>query len=180
MWRNGSPIPAAHLLMRYGKTLVVRPVRNGLGMVALKPLASGATVCRIKGEVVTAKTVWGYWDRDVRLGENCFRFDADHYLNPEGEIGAFANHSCNPNAGIVKTARGLLLRAIKPIAAGREITHDYSTLLGADDVWNMRCNCGSARCRQVVRNIRSLPGPLLQRYRRLGVIPDFILATDMA
>lgn len=159
------------------KTLAVRAVRNGKGIVALRAFAPGATICQIKGRIVTGETVWHYWDTDPRRGENCFRCDADHYLDPEGEIGAFANHSCNPNAGIVKPGRRLLLRAIRPIAAGDEVTHDYSTLLGADDVWTMRCNCGASNCRKVVRNIGKLPVSLVRRYRRLGVIPDFILET---
>lgn len=159
------------------KNLAVQAVRNGRGIVALKAYAPGATVCQIKGKVVSAEAVWGYWDIDARRGENCFRYDADHYLDPEGEIGAYANHSCNPNTGIVKTGRRLLLQAIRPIAAGDEITHDYSTLLGADDVWTMKCNCGEAGCRKVVRNFSKLPPAVLRRYRRLGVIPDYIRAT---
>ena len=159
------------------KNLAVQPVRNGRGIVALKAFASGAIVCGIKGKVVTGEAVWRYWDSDPRRGENCFRYDADHYLDPEGEIGAYATHSCKPKAGIVKTGNRLLLRAIRPIAAGDEVTHDYSTLLGADDVWKMQCNCGEAGCRKVVRSFSKLPGVTLRRYRRLGIIPDFIRRT---
>ena len=163
--------------MRLSKTLDVRPVRNGKGIIALRAFAPGEVICRIKGKVVTGDEVWRYWETEPRLGENCFRYDADHYLNPEGEIGAFANHSCNPNAGIVKTGRRLLLKAVRAIAAGDEVTHDYSTLLGADDVWTMKCNCGEANCRKVVGNYRRLPSAVVRKYRRLGIIPDFILAT---
>lgn len=159
------------------KHLAVQPVRNGQGIVALKPFAPGALVCRIKGLIVTGEAVWRYWDSDPRRGENCFRYDADHYLDPEGEIGAYANHSCNPNAGIFKSGRRLLLQAIRPIAAGDEVTHDYSTLLGADDVWKMQCNCGEAACRKLVGSFSKLPAVTLRRYRELGVIPDFILQT---
>lgn len=164
--------------MRYGTRLAVRAVRNGRGIVALRDFAAGATVCRIRGRVVDADTVWAYWRRgNTRRGENCFRFDADRYLDPEGEIGAWANHSCRPNTGVVKDARGLKLVAIRAIATGAEIVHDYATLLGADDVWTMRCNCGEPACRRVVGKFSRLPAALLRRYRRLGVIPDFILAT---
>ncbi len=159
------------------KHLAVQPVRNGRGIVALKAFAPGAIVCRIRGAIVTGEAVWHYWDSDPRRGENCFRYDADHYLDPEGEIGAYANHSCNPNAGIVKTGRRLLLQAIRPIAAGDEVTHDYSTLLGADDIWKMKCNCGETTCRKLVRSFSRLPVVTLRRYRKLGVIPDFILKT---
>lgn len=164
--------------MRYSTNLEVSPVRNGQGIVALKAFAPGTVVCQIKGRVVSGETVWRYWDTDPRRGENCFRYDADHYLDPEGEIGAFANHSCNPNAGIVKTGRRLLLQAIRPIAAGEEVTHDYATLLGADDVWKMKCNCGETGCRRAVKSYKALPAATLRRYRRLGIIPGFILETD--
>ncbi len=159
------------------KNLAVQPVRNGQGIVALKAFAPGAVVCQIRGKVVTGEAVWRYWDSDPRRGENCFRYDADHYLDPEGEIGAYANHSCNPNAGIIKTGRRLLLQVIRPIAAGDEVTHDYSTLLGADDVWKMECNCGETGCRKVVRSFSKLPAVTLRRYRKLGIIPEFIRQT---
>lgn len=162
--------------MTFSKTLDVGPVRNGQGIIALKSFAPGATICRIKGRIISAKTVWRYWDIDRRRAENCFRYDADHYLDPEGEIGAYANHSCNPNAHILRTARGMYLRALKAIAAGREVTHDYSTLLGADDEWTMRCDCGFANCRGIVSSLSTLPPKLLRRYKRLGIIPSFMFS----
>ena len=158
-------------------TLAVKPVRNGKGIVALKAFPLNANIFEIKGKIVTPKTVWDYWDTDPRLGENCFRYSAERYLNPEGEIGQYANHSCDPNTGLVKQGRRLLLKAIAPIVPGEEITHDYSTQLGADDVWKMRCNCGAANCRRWVRNIGALPAAVINRYRRLGAIPDFIYAS---
>ena len=163
--------------MHYSNALEVRPVRNGLGMVALKRFAAGAVICQVRGKIVTGRTVWRYWDTDPRRGANCFRFDAGHYLDPEGEIGTWANHSCNPNAGVIKTATRLLLKAIRPIVAGDEITHDYSTLLGADDIWAMKCNCGERDCRGVVKSFKTLPNVVIRKYCKLGVIPEFIMAT---
>ena len=159
------------------KGLTVKSVRNGRGIVALKRFQPGALICEIQGKIVSGETVWRYWDHDPRLGENCFRCSAERYLDPDGEIGQYANHSCAPNAGIVKQGRRLWLKAIAPIARGDEVTHDYSTLLGADDVWRMRCNCGAAHCRRVVRHIGALPEAVVENYRRLGVVPEFILAT---
>ena len=160
-----------------GGKLAVKAVRNGRGIVALKAIRKGATICEISGKVVSAEVVWGYWDIDERLGENCFRYDADNYLDPNGKLGQYANHSCDPNSGIVKKGRRLLLKAITAIAPGDEVTHDYSTLLGVDDVWKLRCNCGAENCRRTVRNIASLPDTTLKKYRRLGIVPDFIMAS---
>ena len=165
--------------MRYPDSLIVKPVRNGQGIIALKAFAPGALICQVRGKIVASRTVWRYWDTDPRRGANCFRFDAGHYLDPEGEIGAWANHSCNPSAGAVKTGRRLMLKAIKAIAAGDEVTHDYSTLLGADDVWKMKCGCGEPGCRKSIRNYRTLPAAVMRKYRTLGIIPDFILTTGL-
>ncbi len=160
--------------------LEVRAVRNGRGIVALTRLARDEIICEVKGLVVTSAVVWRYWNRSPTLAENCFRYDHERYLSPAGEIGAFANHSCNPNAGVIKTRGRLYFKALKAIAAGTEVTHDYSTLLGADDVWTMRCNCGEDNCRLRVASFHTLPSALVRRYTRLGVIPDFILATRPA
>jgi hypothetical protein len=161
--------------MARSESLKVMPVRNGHGIVATKPFRRGAVILEIKGKVVTAEEVWRYWDTDARLAENCIRYDEDHYLDPNGELGQYSNHSCNPNAGLVKRGRRLILKAIRPILPGDEVTHDYSTFLAADDIWTMRCNCGEANCRRVVRNVRKLPPATIRTYRRLGIIPDFIM-----
>jgi len=155
----------------------VQKVRNGRGLVALRSFRVGQSVMVVRGKRVTADVVWRYWDRNPKRGANCFRYDADRYIDPDGELGAYANHACDPNTGLVRRARMLVLRAITTIPAGAEITHDYSTLLGADDIWTMRCNCGANQCRGTVRNIGKLPQATLARYRRLGVVPGFILDT---
>ena len=155
--------------------IVVKKVTNGRGLIAARPFRTNQLISEIEGRVVTADEVWGYWKTDPRLGANCIRYDADNFLNPDRFIGAFANHSCNPNTGLVKRGRKLIIKAIAPIAAGDELTHDYSTFIGADDVWTMRCNCGEENCRGTVRNIKKLPKATLARYRKLGIVPNFIL-----
>lgn len=159
------------------KAVVVKKVRNGKGLVAAKAFRRGAIVLEVTGKIVSADVVWGYFEISQSRGENVYRYDDDNYLDPHGTIGRYANHSCNPNTGIVRRGRKLLIKAIAPIDAGAEVTHDYSTLIGADDVWTMRCNCGEANCRKVVRNFSKLPPATLRRYRKLGVLPDFILKT---
>jgi SET domain len=141
--------------------LAVQPVRNGLGIVALK----------------SSDEVWSFWKTDPRKAANCFRYDADRYLSPQDKIGAFANHSCNPNVRVVKQSGQLFFQAIKSITACTEITHDYSTLLGADDSWIMPCNCGEVPCRKKIRSFHELPTAILKRYLAIQAIPDFILAT---
>lgn len=157
--------------------LAVRPVRNGLGIVTVRRIREGALICLIKGKVITPGKVWRYWDSDPQRAENCYRYSAERYLDPHAEIAQYANHSCNPNCGIRKTGGQLALYALRPIARGEELVHDYSTLLGADDTWSMACNCGEINCRKRVRNVSRLPATTFREYTRIGIIPDYILAT---
>ncbi len=162
---------------REAAPLRIERVRNGRGLVANRSFAAGAPITPLDGRVMTSRTVWNWWTRDPRRAANCIRFDADRYLDPSGEWGEFANHGCWPNAAIMRERGRLVLRALLAIRAGEEVLHDYSTLLGADDVWSMRCNCGAPQCRGRVLRFDQLPGATLRRYRRMGAIPGFILRT---
>lgn len=161
--------------MREHPGLTVAPVRNGRGIVALRSFRKGETVCRIGGRIVGARVLWRWWDRDPQRAANCLRFDADRYLDPGRGIGAFLNHSCRPNTLIERSGRLLVLRALTAIPTGREVTNDYSTLIGADDCWTMRCNCGERACRGRIGRFDRLPPARLRHYRACGAIPAFLL-----
>jgi hypothetical protein len=90
-----------------------------------------------------------------------------------GDPGVFANHSCDPNAGIRDNRR---LVAIRPIAKGDEIRFDYSTTMD-EDFWTMDCRCGSADCRGKVEDFHRLPPEVRRRYLELGVVQGFIART---
>jgi hypothetical protein len=157
--------------------LRIERVRNGRGLVANRAFPAGACITPLHGRVVGARVVWSWWARDPRRAANCIRFDADRYLDPSGEWGEFANHGCRPNAAIRRERGRLVLRALRAIREGDEVLHDYSTLLGADDVWTMRCACGARTCRGVVRSFDRLPAATRRRYLAAGAIPAFILTT---
>jgi SET domain-containing protein len=171
---------AARLRSRAKDPLRIERVRNGWGLVANRAIPAGACITPLRGRVVSARTVRGWWRRDARRAANCIRFDADRYLDPSGEWGEFANHGCRPNAAIRRERGRLVLRAMRVIREGDEVLHDYSTLLGADDVWTMRCACGARRCRRVVRSFDRLPAATRRRYERAVAIPRFIRATASA
>lgn len=87
-----------------------------------------------------------------------------------GSPGVYANHSCDPNAGIMDNRRMVAIRAI---VAGAEIRYDYSTTMD-EDYWTMDCLCGAANCRGLVADFRYLPRPLRERYLDLGIVQRFI------
>ena|SRR5215467_335071 len=62
----------------------------------------------------------------------------------------YINHSCNPNT-YVKTVNGKrFVIARREIAAGEEITYDYSINSSGDTIW--LCRCGAARCRREIHS----------------------------
>lgn len=91
------------------------------------------------------------------------------------EVSNRFNHSCAPNAAI-RGARELF--AIAPIAAGEEITFDYSLtvqpMLRAR-YWAMRCNCGAASCRGHIGDISTVPAGVRQAAIDRGGVQDHIL-----
>jgi uncharacterized protein len=156
-------------------SVIVADVRNGLGLVATKNFRRAQTIVKIPGRVVDAGILW---DRGGTFADNCFRFGPETYLDPRDGPGRFLNHSCEPNAGIRKANNQLFLVAAQSIAAGEEILIDYSTILGDDDIWTMRCNCGGTSCRKKIKRFGSLPPALKQRYVERGLVPKYILQTS--
>jgi hypothetical protein len=150
----------------------VRRTRNGHGLFATKPFRVDQRIIRIVGKIVAARIVTR---RGGAFADNCFRFGPETYLDPGDEAGAYLNHSCEPNACVRKSNNRLFLATIERIRRSDEIVIDYSTILGDDDIWTMRCNCGSRRCRKVIRRFGSLPARLKDQYAERGAVPGFIL-----
>jgi hypothetical protein len=153
----------------------VGPARIGRGVFAARTFRRGDTVLAIDGRVVNYVRLW---EREgSRFSANCIRFGPETYLDPGDGPASFLNHSCAPNAAIGKTDNRLYLVAARRISKGEEITFDYSTTIGDDDVWTMRCRCGRASCRRVIRNFGSLPVSLRAHYLENGFVPPFIVRT---
>jgi hypothetical protein len=154
--------------------IVVASARNGVGLRAAAPFRPNQTIIKIAGRIVGAGVLW---DKGGTFADNCFRFGPETYLDPGDEAGRFLNHSCEPNAGIRKRNNQLFLFAARSIASGEEIAIDYSTILGDDDIWTMRCNCGRTSCRRKIRRFGSLPVELKRQYLRQGLVPRYIVNT---
>jgi len=153
----------------------VAPAGIGRGVFAARTFRRGDTVLTIEGRVVNYERLW---EREgSRYAANCIRFGPETYLDPGDGPAAFLNHSCAPNAAIGKTANRLQLIAARRIAADEELVFDYSTTIGDDDVWRMRCRCGQPSCRRLIRNFGSLPPALRQHYLANGFVPPFIVRT---
>jgi hypothetical protein len=155
-------------------TVIIRPSRIGNGLFTARAFSAGETITQIRGRIVHYSVLW---KRGGTFLDNCIRFGPETYLDPGDDPGRYVNHSCAPNAGIRKDRNRLFLFAARDIARGREITFDYSTTIGDDDIWTMRCRCGRSACRGRIKRFGALPDAMQRRYEARGLVPRYITAT---
>jgi uncharacterized protein len=137
----------------------------GISLFAGEAIAAGDTVLRLSGAVIS-------FEEAVSRGEQqCYplQISARQYLDIEAPA-CYANHSCDPNTGILDDVN---LVALAPISKGEEIRFDYSTTMD-EDYWTMECRCGSRRCRKVVTDFKLLPEDVRKSYLARGLVVSFI------
>ena len=127
----------------------------------MEPIAKGEIVAAKGGHIV---------DRDElpqlrrRLGPAEIQIAEDLYIAPvseeerEGSM-IFSNHSCEPNIGVCGQ---IVFVAMREIAAGEELTHDWA--MTDDDEETMTCRCGTASCRRTVTGKDWMRPDLRSRY----------------
>ncbi len=157
-----------------GPGYVIADARNGRGLFATRHFRRGETLMRVEGRVVHHSVLW---KRGGSFASNCYRFGPNSYLDPGDHPSRYVNHACAPNIGLRKENNRLFLFVAAPVRAGAELLLDYSTTLGDDDIWTMRCNCGGAACRKTVRRFGALPAAVKRDYLARGLVPTFIIAT---
>jgi SET domain-containing protein len=120
---------------------------HGRGLFAVEAIARGEIVC-VKGGYIFNREMLG--ELQPRLGPAEIQIGEDLFIGPVSESereGAmiYSNHSCEPNIGV---AGQIVFVALRDIAAGEELTHDWATT--DDDVYEMECRCGAPTCRKVI------------------------------
>ena len=159
------------LIAQESKTLAVKKSRNGHGIFTKKDCKANTTLFEVTGTLVTG-------DEDDKMTEedraNTYRLNQGWYISPKGRLGDMLNHSCSPNAKVVKREGRLYIESFLPIPKGTELLIDYSTIIASDDSWNMRCNCGTRVCRKVIKQFTKLPKTLQRRYSDQKIVPSYI------
>ena len=152
----------ASLTYRSPKTEVKASPIEGRGLFARTAIARGEVVAVKGGYVQTAEQ----WSRlqpvlgaaDIQLTEDLVIAP----VHPDERDGAmlYTNHSCDPNIAIQGQ---IVFVAMRDIAAGEELTHDWATTDDGD--YAMTCHCGSPRCRGTVTGKDWRRNDLRQKYR---------------
>src|SRR5579883_2239866 len=143
----------------------------GRGLFAVAPIAAGEIVAIKGGHIVDRATL----DANAALiGDSYIQIADDAFLAPleAGEVERvmlFLNHSCAPNVGVMGN---VLFVAMRPIAAGEELTIDYAMI--DDEDYELACRCGMAGCRGTISG-RDWRRPELQA-RYGGYFSAYLLA----
>jgi hypothetical protein len=142
------------------------PCELGRGLFAARDFQPGEAIFCFVGRFITFEEACSMGEAEA----NTLQIGTNSYLHP-GPPGVFANHSCDPNAGIRNTVE---VHALRSIRRDEEIRFDYSTSM-SERRWTMPCRCGTPVCRGVVRDFHELPDALQRHYLALKVVQPFIV-----
>ncbi len=135
--------------------------RTGLGLFATAPIEKGAVIVEYSGPRLTHAEAKRREARGQRyIFEINERWSVDG--SGRGNIGRYANHSCRPNAESDVVKGKVILRAIKRIDPGDEITYDYGEEYFELFLRPVGCKC--AKCRKM----KEQPGPS----DRISAVPE--------
>ena len=115
-----TPRNAARKPYRVGRS------RTGLGLFATAPIKNGAFIIAYRGRLLTHAQA-----AKLEARGNRYMYEINSRWTVDGSsrrnIARYANHSCRPNAESDVVKRNVILRAIRNIKPGDEITYDYGS-----------------------------------------------------
>jgi SET domain-containing protein len=135
------------------KVRLARSGVHGYGLFARVPLAKGERVIEYVGERVTKGEAWRREQKRLaRLaagGDGCvYVFELNQRHDIDGgvrwNLARRINHSCEPNCEVQVVRGRIWIVAVRPIAAGEELSYDYG--FDYTDWREHPCRCGAATC----------------------------------
>jgi uncharacterized protein len=124
-------------------SLVVRPSPiHSVGVFAAKPIRKSTRIVEYTGQRISPEEA----DRLYEGAPRTYLYGLDDgktVIDGEG-IGAYLNHSCDPNCEVDEAKGRVWIVAIRDITAGEELLWDYNLY---DDDDPAPCHCGSPKCR---------------------------------
>ncbi len=138
------------------KVRVRRTRKYGMGVFAIADIRKGEVIAVFDGPIYDGS--FDAWTDD--LLQHTMQFDTTKWRDSTG-LARSINHSCDPNCGIKKLFQVV---AMRPIAAGEEITWDYE-MTERSWWWRMKCRCGSPECRRVIGSYSRMPARVRRRYK---------------
>lgn len=137
------------------KVRLRRTRKFGRAVFAVKNIRKGEVIAEFDGPIFDDD--FDGWNED--LLSHAIQFGKTLWRDSKG-LARYINHSCEPNCGIKDLFKVV---AMRPIAAGEQITWDYE-MTEKSDWWRMKCHCGSPLCRKRIGDYRKLPRSIRKKY----------------
>ena len=135
---------------------------KGRGVFANRDYPLGKFVLFFTGEIIPVEQITDF--------THFIQIAPDSFLGPSGQADDYVNHSCDPNCAVYFENDYLILKTIKKIKKGQEITFDYGTIQFREPT-TFYCDCGSRKCRGQITNFFMLPPALKQKYIARNMVP---------
>lgn len=150
------------LSYRSPKTEVRASPIHGKGLFAKQLIAAGEIVA-VKGGHILTRQEWTALEEqlgpaEIQIAEDLVIAPADR-SHREGAM-LFTNHSCDPNIAVQGQ---IVFVAMRDIAPGEELTHDWATT--DDEDYDIECRCGSHNCRGRVTGKDWMNNELQEKYK---------------
>ena len=150
------------LSWRSPRTRVEKSPIHGRGLFAAEAFSANEIVA-IKGGYIFDEAEWRAADAsleasEIQIGEGFFIAPATVSEREAGML--FTNHSCEPNIAIQGQ---IVFVAMRDIAPGEELTHDWATTDDSD--YRIACRCGAQTCRGEITGKDWMRPDLQARYR---------------
>jgi uncharacterized protein len=151
-----------NLSYRSPKTEVKDSPIHGKGLFAKTAIARGEIVAVKGGYILNGQERAAL---EQELGPVEIQVAGDLFIAPvredERDGGMlYSNHSCDPNIAIQGQ---IVFVAMRDITPGEELTHDWATTDCLD--YEMRCTCGSAKCRGTITGGDWMKKELQDKYK---------------
>lgn len=134
---------------------------EGRGLFAKAEIDAGEVVAVKGGHIVTTETMrslpLALQNSEIQIDEglHLVALEDDEY----DAVMLFINHSCDPNVGF---SGNVVLRAMRDISPGEELTTDYCLFDTPEST--MSCSCGSPHCRGTITGEDWRSEELIARY----------------
>ncbi len=149
------------LTYRSPKTEVRLSPIQGKGLFARAAIREGEIVA-VKGGYILGAQEWNVLEEELGAAE--IQIAEDLFIAPvtqseRDQAMLYTNHSCEPNIALEGQ---IVFVAMRDIAEGEELTHDWAT---TDDLdYKLDCNCGAEACRKVITGRDWMKTELQEKY----------------
>jgi uncharacterized protein len=118
--------------------------RTGLGLFTTAPTKRRAFIVEYKGRKLTTEQA-----NKLEARGNRYLYEINSRWTIDGtsrkNLGRYVNHSCRPNAETHRIGHKVVIRAIKNIKTGAEITYNYGRDYLTNVITRRGCKCDKCR-----------------------------------